>query len=319
METDSSFIILDPYKWSLAGHPEDADIGTYWLNLTLSDGNGGLDSVNLSLAVKERIYLPSLSKRNISLTIEEDTSIWIHLQEYFKHLEFLEYHFELAPLNFNYSLDGYKLSLIPYENWNGNEMIKVKGIFGETILIFFVNITVTSVNDRPCNIEIISVAAIQEGELLTLDCSYFDPDIPEGDYLLFRWESDISGLIGENPMVDVYLPPGVHQIALTITDSGGLSNSTIKMIEVLPNDGHDSENILLKIAIIVGTIILILCIVSLVIFLILRKKVNGDDETQKNDTIDNSTEKTMDELFIPEDNEMVEQQESEGIGLSDIP
>ena len=51
METDASFLILDLISGNLSGIPTNDDVGTWWVLINVSDGNGGFDEVNLSLEV----------------------------------------------------------------------------------------------------------------------------------------------------------------------------------------------------------------------------------------------------------------------------
>ena len=71
------------------------------------------------------------------------------------------------------------------------------------------------------------------GHEVILDGDAFDlqdDDIPESH---LQWTSNISGPLGNGTPVRVNLPPGVHTITLTATNSGGLRGSATQTVRVV--------------------------------------------------------------------------------------
>lgn len=54
LTTDASFLTIDPLTGNLTGTPQLGDEGTYWVNVSVSDGNGGVDWSNFTLTVGGR-------------------------------------------------------------------------------------------------------------------------------------------------------------------------------------------------------------------------------------------------------------------------
>ena len=50
-ESNASWLEIDYKTGELSGSPDDGDVGQFWVNITVSDGNGGTDSFNYSIAV----------------------------------------------------------------------------------------------------------------------------------------------------------------------------------------------------------------------------------------------------------------------------
>jgi len=65
--TNATWINIDPLSGVLSGTPNNTHVGSYWLNVTVNDGNGGADSRNYTLIV---INTPPLIT-----TIPDDTAI----------------------------------------------------------------------------------------------------------------------------------------------------------------------------------------------------------------------------------------------------
>ena len=49
--TDAGFLGIDSSSGVLSGTPLNVDIGTYFVNVSVSDGNGGVDFSNFTLTV----------------------------------------------------------------------------------------------------------------------------------------------------------------------------------------------------------------------------------------------------------------------------
>lgn len=76
---------------------------------------------------------------------------------------------------------------------------------------------------------------IEEGKTITFDGS--DSSDPDGDRLSYQWESNSTGLMGEEPVVRKKLPVGTHRVTLHVDDGQGHNSTdsvTVVVTEPVP-------------------------------------------------------------------------------------
>lgn len=176
---------------------------------------------------------------------------------------------------------GYVL-FVPDSDWNGNETLTFYASDGKHEISDNVTITVTPVNDRPADPEILQPQngiTIEKGDTIDLKGNCTDPDLPYGDKLTFEWSSDIVDDelgVGEN-LLDVTLPAGKHLITLSVSDESGLSSSASITIEVTGDisgsGGGDADDNTAMIATASGVVIAIVVILIILLMLIHGKKL----------------------------------------------
>ncbi len=71
MRTDAKWLNLGQSTGQLSGTPENKDVGEYWINISVSDGNGGIDWSNFSLTVINVNDPPMITTTDIEI-IQED-------------------------------------------------------------------------------------------------------------------------------------------------------------------------------------------------------------------------------------------------------
>ncbi len=191
--------------------------------------------------------------------------------------------------------DNGTVVLIPRKDWSGQETVTFFAYDGLDNVCDNVTITVIPVNDPPGPAIIQSLRNYQyqefsNGILLYLTATCFDPDIPYGDVLTFKWSSNISGEFGVGDSLnDILLPPGDHLIMVNVTDLAGECAIATKNISILediepPRNTTPSENVTVEpdkpsppksdqnIGIFIALALIILIIIIIVVFLIIRKK-----------------------------------------------
>jgi predicted RNA-binding Zn-ribbon protein involved in translation (DUF1610 family) len=67
--SNATWLSIDPVTGILSGTPTPTDIGWYWVNVTVSDGNGGSDSMNYTITVKNKI--PIITTIPITIAFED--------------------------------------------------------------------------------------------------------------------------------------------------------------------------------------------------------------------------------------------------------
>jgi len=140
----------------------------------------------------------------------------------------------------------------PELNWNGMESLTFYASDSTFEISDEINITITPVNDPPGHATIVKPAeghTVGDGKTIGFEAQCNDKDIVYGDELSFTWLSNISGHIGgSRVMTEVFLPIGVHQIILIVTDRHGFSSTasiivTVKETSLSDSDGDGIPNI----------------------------------------------------------------------------
>ncbi|MFO8052279.1 MAG: right-handed parallel beta-helix repeat-containing protein [Thermoplasmatota archaeon] len=69
--TNSTFLTIDPKRGSLEGLPTNSDVGSWWVNVSVSDGNGGRDWSNFTLSVLNVNDAPVINTSNLQSALED--------------------------------------------------------------------------------------------------------------------------------------------------------------------------------------------------------------------------------------------------------
>lgn len=76
IQTNASWLSFDNLTGQLLGTPDNDDVGSYWVNITVSDGNGGLDFENYTLEVENTNDPPIITTGHIEF-INEDSFYFV--------------------------------------------------------------------------------------------------------------------------------------------------------------------------------------------------------------------------------------------------
>lgn len=331
LETDASFLSLDPSTGNLSGIPTNNDVGKWWVNVTVSDGNGGDDFINFTIEVINVNDAPKLNQTTLSLTLEEDSNgTSIDLNEIFLDIDGDALSFKVSSSdNLTITLLENIVEIIPKNDWGGQDTITLTASDEERSISLNISIEVLPINDAPSDVEIIAEYSFIEGQEQIVNSSAKDVDIPYGDVLSFSWHSNISGDIGEGKSINLSLSAGHHLITLTVTDSEGLFSQATMEIDINPigglpddddddTDGEENESVKIStITIIVIAIVLILIVLVVLGIFMLKKK---PDEESIDNTAGGSI-KTTDEKNeqIPVDQEKTEGKIDQMEKTEDIP
>ncbi|MCK5773379.1 MAG: hypothetical protein KAH57_06280 [Thermoplasmata archaeon] len=236
LTTDAAFLHIDSSTGKIWGLPKIDDVGIWWVNVTITDWNGGFDWENFTITVVNDNHPPILIVTDLTLTMEEDSEgETLNLYDVFQDVDGDILSFEIegyGPLTI--LMDGGIVTFIPYPNWFGTEVFHLTASDGEYSVDIDLIVIVTSVNDAPMGASIIAESSYYKNEAQILSATASDVDIPYGDTLTYRWRSDLVGGIGYSQTINVFLLEGLHRITITVTDSDGLSTNTTIEIEILP-------------------------------------------------------------------------------------
>lgn len=246
LSTNASWLRIDEYDGVLRGIPLNKNVGSYWVNVTVSDGNGGFDVENFTLTVFNVNDAPRINKTQLDFSFPEDTIDYsINLNDWFTDVDSndLVFRCERAEHLKVEIFDNGTVKLKPELHWNGKET-----------LIFFANdsivetpdnviITVLSVNDPPYDVQITLLpTAYYDFDTQPATGSAINFDEQNGDILTFTWSSNLTGLIGYGQEIDLALPAGNHNITLNVTDSGGAWSTDTKAIQIFENPNLEKGN-----------------------------------------------------------------------------
>ncbi|MBN1539979.1 MAG: hypothetical protein JW939_07530, partial [Candidatus Thermoplasmatota archaeon] len=176
----------------------------------------------------------------------------------------------------------------------GNHTVTITATDSSSSVNMTFRIEVLNINDAPMKPYIHlepDRKYFMNGERLILKAEAFDPDLPWGDSLEYRWSSDLSGPLGDLPELNTMLHPGIHLITIKVTDSTGLSNSSSVRIVVSENeepkkDVMDTTTFLMIVG---GAAFLTGLLVSVLVYIIVaakRKDANRTEELQVKDQDD---------------------------------
>lgn len=238
--TNSDWLEFDPSNGYLNGIPGNDDVGSYWVDLSVSDGNNGVDRTNFTLNV--------VNVNDPPLIINDDI---------FVALEDIEYYNQYTAIDIDPTGDELTWALSSNAEWLEFDEITstLSGIpTNDDVGFFWVNITVSddkgnmswrnftlevqNTNDPP-EISHGTIHDAVEGEIYNLQ--YFITDIdPTGDTLNFDFKSNAEWISFDDKVWNLSGVPGngdagVYWANLTVKDDkGGItySNITINAIGV---------------------------------------------------------------------------------------
>jgi hypothetical protein len=263
METNATFLNLDPLTGNLTGLPTNADVGHWWILFSVSDGNGGYDERNLHLEVKnvnDKPHIICLKRGDQLFDIvdkkveflgengafegrEFNFEIWIYDPD--REINVYDPHY----FEVNTSVNRIDTSIVtgttsyhPIQEDVGFMYLNITmRDSGDVEIDDYVNVViqVSNTNDRPDNLEYINHAktnTIEEGDYLNLSATADDIDLQydPNEKLTFFWVSDIQGLLGIGPEISISnLSIGQHIINVTVYDNYGANRTFGIGIEVI--------------------------------------------------------------------------------------
>lgn len=234
--TDAAFLDIDE-NGLVTGMPMNSDVGRFWVNVTVRDGQNGTDSRNFTLDVYDVNNPPEAGMDHLEVEFNEDGVYWLMFDGMFtdpdgdvievsiSSVENVSAH--IAP---NGSL---RISAEP--DLAGFGHLGIVGSDGIEEASVQVNVTIRQVNDPPVNPVIkAKPKEVLPGDMVSLSGSAEDVDLVYGDVLNFTWSSNISGELGSGETLEVELVEGMHLVTLTVSDTEGASVWASTLVLVTP-------------------------------------------------------------------------------------
>ncbi|UCE36686.1 MAG: putative Ig domain-containing protein [Thermoplasmata archaeon] len=240
MDTNATWFDIDNISGVLSGLPNNNHVGWYWINVTVSDGNGGIDWRNYTITVNNTVPLITTLPTPISY---EDYQYLVDFNCNDDGQGVIIYY-----LNTNgtwLSIDDITGTVIgtPVNNDVGSYWINVTVMDGNSGM-HSVNytLTVNNTNDAPI-ITTGNLEFVDEDSLYLVDYDYFDID---GDMVSWSRSTNASwlsinesnGVLSGSPRnADV----GWYWVNIVVDDGNGGYNSTYFIIHV--NNTNDKPSI----------------------------------------------------------------------------
>ncbi len=234
LDTDAGWLGLETENETVFGTPTNDDVGTYWVNVSVDDENGGQDHLNFTLEVlnvNDRPVITSLPNNNAT----EDQQYSMLLEGY-----------DIDPtgdvLTFSFvsnadwlSLNGSVLSGTPTNDdvgywWVNVSLSDGNGRWDEVTF----GIDVENVNDPPV-IMTENVVTVLQDQLYAVNYSAVDID-PTDDVLIWEQDTDADwvtldgSLLSGTPTND---DVGKYTVLITVSDGNGGTDSTQFRLEVI--------------------------------------------------------------------------------------
>ena len=219
--------------------PNNDDIGMHQVNISVTDGNGGIDWEEIVLNVNNTNDAPIIS--GVPNQVGFEDKMWtLDLTPYISDVDNNTNELIISEDSENVTVDGKILTFL-YENGENFETIKITVSDGLLFNIQTISVSVQNTNDAPILVEI-SNQYLNEDELFELNVWANDVDI--GDILIYSDNTSLfqidssTGFISFTPTNDFV---GVHFVDITVTDNHGGIDWVTVIFTI--NNTNDAPNI----------------------------------------------------------------------------
>jgi hypothetical protein len=286
--TNCTFLDMHHSTGVLSGTPGESDAGSYSVNVTVTDGNGGYDSHIFDLIVLKVNNPPYPIKDNWRVDInedEEDRSL--NLADMFGDVDGdeLQYRFELPDELTVTIFEDLSFSITPVENWHGLSTITVTADDGDLTNFATISVNVISVNDVPYDPVIqMESPEFTENETQTVSASALDLD--ENDRLTYDWYLEEIGFIGSGETIDLNLTAGTYTLILRVSDrSDSYIETSMEIVvkpkgEMVPHPSEPESETNLVPYLIGGVFLLLIGIFILTIFVVRKRNIRKENTRQ---------------------------------------
>ncbi|MBN1389614.1 MAG: right-handed parallel beta-helix repeat-containing protein [Candidatus Thermoplasmatota archaeon] len=270
--TNAPFLSINSSLGILSGTPNSNQTGLYWVNVTVSDGNGGLDFSNFTLTMHYNNSAPSSTGVPQTLNFDEDS------EDDSTDLDSLFGDTDGDPLSYSVEcgenltatiMEDNRLVIVPRENWAGTDHIRIFAFDGEYTTFVLLTVVIDNINDQPSIMDITFEAEFMEGREMVFVAFADDPDLPYGDELTFEWFIEGMGLVGTGHELVIDLDAGHYVLKLVVMDSDGIKVEKEVSFDVAEGSDGDAWWVPLLIVIIA---LLIMMMAAFGIFYLQRRR-----------------------------------------------
>ncbi|MBN1538917.1 MAG: hypothetical protein JW939_02145, partial [Candidatus Thermoplasmatota archaeon] len=262
---------------NLSGTPANDDVGSWWVNVTLFDGNGGIDEMTFPIIVENVNDPPFITTENVITVLQDQTySVDYNATDIDPTEDVLIWALETDADWL--SLEGSTLIGTPTNDDVGTYFVEIfvnDGHGGSDSTRFMLE--VINVNDAPYWFKVPEDVRTEEGSQLILECLALDID--EDEIVTYSISSDpASGITVMNLSGTILLSDpeeGTYTINLSATDGKDTIYHEFT-IEVTPSDDEEEHPIvgsglLASLFLIIVPILIVLLILLLIVVLLLLR------------------------------------------------
>ena len=283
MLTDADFLDFNSTQ-VLQGTPSESDLGSYWVNITVSDGTS-IDWNNFTLVVRsQEMAFTRFEKAEIYLK-EHDGITEVDLNELIGYGYSIpqDIHIEGGDNLIIINQENGILFLRPKNDRYGREVIVISFQSGGNKIGIELTVNILSADMTMSGLWIDVIGDLIEGNNVRLIAVLNETDIATYDEIKFLWHEAGKGYIGSGRTVDIKLPAGTHNITLTAISPNGEISFCSTEIVIIP-DRLDASP-MSEIALFMGVLIFILIILTVVVLMVFlsatiyRRNVEKDHRT----------------------------------------
>ena len=278
--TDADWLGFDPLISELSGTPTNDDVGTYWVNISISDGNGGSDHRNFTLEVENVNDDPIISQYVLSDAIEGES---------------YEHQFEVYDID--PTDDTLTCDLRTDAGWLSYDpdLLTVSGVPGNGDAgVYWLNLTVSDgvggftwsntsltvikVNYAPEWIGLNDTYQIKEGKPFLLKIAVADADVEDIIVYSIRTEPDTDMTINPSTGIISWVEPKPGTYNVNVSAYDGTVTIYHDFTLTVRGASKDDSNYLLYIIIAIIILMTLLIIACLLIIMKKRENRNGEEE-----------------------------------------
>lgn len=251
LDANASFLTINTATGNLSGVPTNAEIGKYWVNVTVSDGKGGIACSNFTLTVTNVNDRPQIKQHPADRFFDEDTvDTQIRLNEWFFDADkgdILSFRYEMNSNITVTILPNGTVVLQPKTNWSGTESLTFFANDKISEVSDIVNVTVRPMNDAPFDASITTDSlTIHYDDPLVFIGNASDVDIPYGDVLTYSWYVENWPVpISQEQICNASMTfkVGMNNYTLVVSDSENMNCSAKVQVLVVDVSGQPDDDV----------------------------------------------------------------------------
>lgn len=229
LDTNASWLGIDAMSGVLSGLPGTFDVGSFWVNVTLYDGNGGYDSLNYTITMSD--ISPPIANAGMDDTVDEDETYTFdgsastdnagQIYNYTWYFGDGAIGYGVSPIHI-YTNKGLYVVVLVAGDGSGNEG--------------FDSMEITVQNPAPIA-DAGSDKTANEGEDVDFDASSSYDTLSDNSSLTYLWDFDGDGQFDDGVgLISSYVwyDDGVYTIDLKVMDDNG--NYSIDTLNVTINN-----------------------------------------------------------------------------------
>jgi len=255
LDTNANWLVLDAETGSLNGVPSHSDGGVYSVNVTVSDGNGGIDWLNWTIDVVEEIELNIISSPFEDAIEDVPYEYQVNVTSGYvveNPSGVLAFSLEDSPDNMTIDTETGQISWTPVnEQADMDHQVNVRVADGALKAYQEFMLHVENVNDPPQMVDISPPTIALEGDIYSYPLTAIDDD-PTMDTLTWNLKTNATWLeIDDTGLVSGTAEPGVFFVNVTVSDgNGGVDfhrfDLIVNSIPIMDSDGDghpDAEDL----------------------------------------------------------------------------